>query len=127
VGEGGAEGFGDPPGECEAEADAGFGFCGLGCGFVEGFEDAGAVFFGDAGAIVGDVDGEGVVGGFGGDENGGWVCLASVFCGVVDEVEEDVFDGVGVGVEGDLGDVGDFEVHSGGGEACGEAFAEVFD
>lgn len=101
----------------DAEAEAGAGLAG-GEGVidaVEAGEDAFAVVGGDAGAEVGDVEGRG---GMVMEVEGDFASVAGVFDGVVEEVEEDLFEGVGVGVEGEIG-VGEVEgeVESGFGEA----------
>ena len=92
-----------------------------GAGFVdaeEAFEDALAGVFGDAGAVVGDVDDDGVVvvGAVGVDAD--FAAGFAVFDSVVDEVLDDLVDSVGVGP--DLDFVLDF-----GGESDGAGLGAV--
>ena len=70
-----------------------------GAGFVdaeEAFEDALAGVFGDAGSVVGDVDGDVAVVGVGGGVDADVAAGFAVFDSVVDEVLDDLVDSVGV-------------------------------
>jgi len=72
----------------------------------------------DEAAVAIDVEMQAAVGG-----------VSGVFSGVVDEVEQDLLDGGGVGADGQVGAGGDFEteLHVGVVGACGEAGGEVVD
>jgi hypothetical protein len=119
---GGDEGLDDGESESGAAAIPGAG----GFDAIEAVEDAGQLIGGDAGALVGDFgDGVGVV------EEGadfeGFV-FGGVAEGVVDEVEEDAFEGEAIAEDGEgLGGVdgeGDVEFAGAGFEAIGGIAAE---
>jgi hypothetical protein len=100
--DGAVVGLGDVLDDGEADADAGGLAAEFGAATVEGLENAGAVFGGDAGAVVGDGEGQGGWGGAEatGDEDVGMG--GGMLDGIVDEVDEGLLDGFAVedGFEG---------------------------
>ena len=107
AGVGGEEGevalhfLGEGAGDGEADAGAGNAFGEGGVEAGEGSEDFGVGGAGDAGALVGEVDGELLAEDLGGEE--GLFPGSGVFLDVGKEVADDLFDRVGVGEDGLVG------------------------